>query len=214
MCGKALGNYLADWGFSAVRDLWLSSLIGVWLLALVEGVIILALMRQVGTLLLRVGSSPLFDAGTGPPIGDVAPWLPDGNSNPADGRGTLLVFVSLGCGVCDLLLPGLGALVSSYGSRFRINAVGKEDAAPLAEWAGRLRARLSLTSSPEAFDRFAIRGTPYAFVVDAQGIIRARGGVNHTEQLESLLQQCLHLTPAIEPETSDKTLLPLGPKGD
>jgi thiol-disulfide isomerase/thioredoxin len=161
-----------------------------WALALVEGLIIVALMRQIGVLLLRVGTATAFDVGRGPNIAEPAPWLPDGLP-PDHRRGFVLVFLSSGCGICDLLAPGLNALQSTYSREFWFLAVGRESAEVLRSWAQKHRLRVPIMSSTDAFQAYEIEGTPYAFVIDDQRRVRARGGVNHTDQLEALLRLCL-----------------------
>lgn len=179
-----------------MSQLLVASHILLWLLVITEGVVILALMRQVGTLLLRVGSRTAFDAGRGPSVGDTAPWLPTAAQDSTDDLVTLLAFVSPGCGTCEELVPGLNIIASSYADRTRVFAVGTEAFSELEQWAMQNDLRVPVVSSKEAFERFDIAGTPYAFGIDAGGRIQARGGVNHTEQLESLLQACLWQGPS------------------
>lgn len=181
--------------------LWLASHVLLWMLVLVQAVLLVALMRQVGTLLLRVGTSSAFDAGDGPNIGVEAPWIPieafDTNGGTG-GRRTMLVFVSVGCGMCDVLAPGLNTIASAYKSTTRVFAVGREGEESLASWARRKRIRVPVLSLPDAFDAYNVSGTPYAYVVDSKGILRAGGGVNSTDQMEQLLRQC------VEPEVAEK----------
>ena len=172
-----------------MSDLWLASHLVLWVLVLVQGAVILALMRQVGTLLLRVGSATPFDVGKGPAAGDPAPWLPT-DAAELNGRGTLLVFISTGCGACDALVPSMNLIQSSYSSHFKVFGVGREAPDVLGKWAAKRGAKAPIVTSPNAFELYEIQGTPYAFAVDALGRVQARGGVNHTEQLESLLREC------------------------
>lgn len=176
-----------------MSGLWLASHVLLWVLVVVEAILLIALMRQVGTLLLRVGTSTAFDAGGGPAIGAEAPWVPleagdvDGGT---DGRATMLVFVSLGCGMCDVLAPGLSTIASAYAASSRVYAIGKEGTDSLDAWARNKRVRVPVLSQPDAFDAYSVSGTPYAFVIDADGVVRGSGGVNTTDQLEVLLRQC------------------------
>jgi methylamine dehydrogenase accessory protein MauD len=176
-----------------MSGLLLASHVLLWVLVVVEAIALIALMRQVGTLLLRVGSSTAFDAGGGPAIGAEAPWVPaevgevDGGT---DGRATMLVFVSVGCGMCDVLAPGLSTIASAYAASSRVYAIGKEGKDSLDAWARSKRVRVPVLSQPDAFDAYGVSGTPYAFVVDAGGVVQAGGGVNTTDQLEGLLRQC------------------------
>jgi len=177
-----------------MSGLWFASHALLWVLVVVEAILLIALMRQVGTLLLRVGTSTAFDAGGGPAIGAEAPWVPaeafDADSG-TDGRAAMLVFVSVGCGMCDVLAPGLNAIASAYAASSRVYAVGRETKDALESWARSKRVRVPVLSQPDAFDAYEVSGTPYAYVVDAAGVVQAGGGVNTTDQLEGLLRQCM-----------------------
>jgi methylamine dehydrogenase accessory protein MauD len=162
-----------------------------WLLVIVEAVIIIALMRQVGTLLLRVGTSPVFAVEPGPSVGETATWLPSEAAAGEDDRLTVLAFVSTSCGACDTLAPGLNAVVADYAHDARVYAISREDEQATADWARRLRLKSPTLTSEEAFQAYAIDGTPYVFVLDSGGRIQARGGVNHLDQLESMLLTCI-----------------------
>jgi len=159
-----------------------------WVCVVVQAVIIMALMRQVGSLLLRVGSSPAFDAGVGPLVGELAPWEPDGLDR--GDRLLLLTFVSTTCGTCDALVPAVNAVAKAYESRLSCLVLAREDAKSLRTWSRKTGLTVSSRSLPDAFRSYSVEGTPYAFAIDASGRIAARGGVNHLEQLESLLRKC------------------------
>lgn len=103
-----------------LNQLLVGSQILLWLLVVAEGLMILALMRQVGTLLLRVGSRTPFDAGVGPAVGDTAPWLPPAIAESSDDLATVLAFISLGCGSCQELVPGLNLVASIYSAKARV----------------------------------------------------------------------------------------------
>lgn len=161
-----------------------------WVAVLMQSILILSLMRQVGSLLLRVGSLRPLDAGYGPPIGHEAPWLPPSFRVPSeDDKTLLLVFVSTTCSDCAALAHPLNAVAASY-SQVSVVTVSADDESELAAWAQRNRLRVAVVSAPDAVEAYEIGGTPYAFVVSPDGTIRARGGVNHIEHVEALLRQC------------------------
>jgi uncharacterized membrane protein YphA (DoxX/SURF4 family) len=127
----------------------------------VLGALVLALYRQVGVLTLRVGPGVALElAEEGPVLGEAAPGLDElAGTGPE-----LAVFFSPGCRLCRQLAPAVRAL-SRDGLPVHVVYENEE---------------------PEAFERWAIPGTPFAVhVVD--GIVAAKGTVNTLEQLEQLL---------------------------
>lgn len=177
-----------------MSGIWLASYVLLWILVAVQALVVVALMRQVGTLLLRVGTSTAFDLGTGPAAGEDAPWLPSeafDTNGGTGGRATLLVFLSTGCGICDVIAPGMNAIMSAYADSARVFGVAREKQDVVESWAQTKRVRVPMLTEAAAFDAYAVSGTPYAYVIDAKGVVQAGGGVNTTDQLETLLRQCI-----------------------
>lgn len=127
-----------------------------WILVLVQAVVLVAVLRQLGVLLLRMGPRPALNlASMGPDIGQPAPGLtkdiegqdiplmvPDGSPGMA---GTLLVFSSPTCGSCSMIPPSLSSLAASYNELgFCVIASGKRDL--LLDYRRRFPKRV--TSSP------------------------------------------------------------------
>ncbi len=173
-----------------MSSLWGVSHVLLWVAVVIQGIVILALMRQVGVLLLRIRSSPLFQGEVGPEIGEPAPWDPASAGLERTKELQLLVFMSVGCGTCEVLAPALNAISKSYRDRIAVAAVAREDSESLGVWSRRLGLRVALASAPAAFESFEVDGTPYAFVIDQQLKVVAKGGVNHVEDLETLLARC------------------------
>jgi len=88
------------------------------------------------------------------------------------------------------LIPSINAVASSYAGSLVTFAVGREDESVLRAWAHKHRLRVPFLSAEAAFDEYKVDGTPYVFVIDKDGRVAARGGVNHMEHLESLLRSC------------------------
>ncbi|HEV2756497.1 MAG TPA: hypothetical protein VG318_12070 [Actinomycetota bacterium] len=174
-----------------MSDTLTTSHVLLWILVTLEGLVILALLRQVGSLLLRVGSVNALDSGVGPEPGMPAPWLP-----PRDQQGpkdpdhlTLLAFLSTRCGACDDLVPALNAISSSY-ENVDVVALVRDDEDDVRRWKAGARLKPGPVTAPAAFEEYGVDGTPYAFVVDADALVAGRGGVNHIEHLEALLRSC------------------------
>lgn len=175
-----------------MTDLWLASHVLLWVAVVAQGVLIFALMRQVGSILLRVGPGTVLDGGVGPRIGDVAPWRPEGLSAHVrnSGPSTLMAFVSSSCGACDDIVPALNGIARSYADSVSVLALGRESPSELEQWKRTRRLKIPAVSAPEAFSEYGIHGTPYVFILDRDGLVAARGGVNHVEHLEALLRRC------------------------
>jgi methylamine dehydrogenase accessory protein MauD len=160
-----------------------------WVAVIVEGVVIIALLRQVGSLLIRVGSVRGLDAGYGPPVGQPAPWLPEFWSSDGS-KALLLVFLSTECGTRDALVPAVNSVSRAYSDILDVVSVFSSPKEEVRTWVRDRGLKVPHVRAPEASEAFAIGGTPYAFVVDKRAEIAARGGVNHIEHLESLIRQC------------------------
>jgi methylamine dehydrogenase accessory protein MauD len=171
--------------------------LALWILVVVLAGVVLALVRQIGVLHERVSPAGALVTGAGPRVGESAPaievedWsgarLTLGGDDP-EKRGTLLFFVSPTCPVCKTLLqvldsvvraeaPGLRVVLASDGSR--------QDHVGFVERHA-LEARYVL--STELGLTYQVGKLPYAVLLDASGVIRARGLVNTREHLESLFE--------------------------
>ena len=139
----------------------LATLVALGLAVVVLTALVLALYRQVGVLMLRVGPrSALELAEEGPEVGTPAPAL-DGLLR----RGSELVtFFSPDCRLCRELAPAVRALERD-GLPVRV-VYEDEDA--------------------DAFARWKVPGSPFAAHVN-DGLVVAKGLVNTLEQIESLL---------------------------
>lgn len=196
-----------------MSDLWIASHVLLWIAVVVQGVLIVALMRQVGSLLIRVGAVHSLDAGYGPDIGTPAPWVPEiarGN----DSRALLLTFLSTNCGTCEAIVPALNAVSEAYSATVVVVIVAEDPVSVLKRWTERHRLKPEALAAPEAFKAYGIDGTPYAFVLDSDRTVAARGGVNHIEHLEDLIRRCT-LSQRVEDEPLETTPepIPLLPAG-
>ena len=174
----------------------IASNILLWIAFLGMAVVMLGLMRQIG--LLHERSSPMGAMITdhGPDIGDKAPEfdLPDyfGRSvriggASAEGRPTLLMFTAPTCPVCDKLFP----IIKSIAKAENIGVVMISDGAP-EEHARFLKnhelGQIRYVVSAEIGMAFQVGKIPYGVLMDAEGVIRAKGLTNTREHLESLLE--------------------------
>jgi methylamine dehydrogenase accessory protein MauD len=179
-----------------MAGLWLISYIALWAFVILEAVVILALMRQVGLLHLRLGATGARLGNTGPELGERAPEITgyDVNSgrsvklSHSIGKSTMLVFISPGCSSCDDLMPGVVALDHHEKDTNFIVVSDLADDRANREFIKRDHLNgIQFIANPKIVDDYHIGGSPYAVLVDAQGIVRSKGLVNHLEHLESLL---------------------------
>jgi methylamine dehydrogenase accessory protein MauD len=155
-----------------------------------------ALARQVGVLHERLAPFGALATASGPAAGEAAPVLfapaLSGDAiriGGADesGRRTLLFFASPTCPICKTLLPTLRR--AAAGEQVRL--VYASDGDP-AEHAAFARAEAldpaSYVLSRELGLRYEVAKLPYAVLIDAAGIVRAKGIVNTREHVESLFE--------------------------
>jgi methylamine dehydrogenase accessory protein MauD len=169
-----------------------------WALVLVLAVVVLALVRQVGVLHERIAPAGALMLAKGLKIGELAPPLEvtDLNERPlslggqrADGRSTLVMFVSPTCPVCKTLLPVLTASRRSEQAWLEIVLASDGDLGAQREFVKneRLEAFPFVVSAPLGM-AYQVSRLPFAVLVDEAGILRARGLINSREHLESLFE--------------------------
>ena len=149
---------------------WAVAFVAQWALVVVLCVVVVALARQVGTLHLRLGPRGALEIDTeGPPLGEAPPPRParrDGGGElvlGGPGAPRLVLFVSPTCSICREVKPSVPAAASAAGL------------AP------------QLVHDADAERLWNVPGTPFAVVMDATGVVRAKGTVNNLEQLEGLV---------------------------
>jgi methylamine dehydrogenase accessory protein MauD len=168
------------------------SYVFLWLLVLLQTVVLIIIVRQLGLIHLRLGPQGAGALPEGPEVNAPAPEfrgidvLGRGTASPwLDGRRSLLVFMSLGCSECVSLVPSLRALRRSEGKDPEIIVFSNEQGERNVDYAQ--KSRCPVVIAKEIFDDYSVESTPYAIAVDQHGIVRAKGVVNHVEHLESLL---------------------------
>jgi methylamine dehydrogenase accessory protein MauD len=181
-----------------VDDALIVSNVLLWIAVVCLVGVVLALLRQVGILHERIAPAGALVGSEGPRVGEEAPvqsvedWsgrrLRIGGAN-ADGRATLLFFVSPTCPVCKTLLPQAGAVCAAEDRRARLVVASD---GPREEHAAFVRAhaldRGDYVLSAELGLAFQVGRLPYAVLIDGDGVVCARGLVNTREHLESLFE--------------------------
>lgn len=169
-----------------------------WMLVLVLSAVVLGLVRQLGVLHERIAPAGALMLNRGLIVGDPAPVVEvsdlEGAAHRlgavrADGRSTLLLFVSPTCPVCKTLLP---AVKSS-----RKDERGWMDVVLASDGDARVQREFVRSQGLEGIPyvvsaalglAYQVSRLPFAALLDEQGILRARGLVNSREHLESLFE--------------------------
>ena len=169
-----------------------------WVLVLILAGIVLALTRQLGVLHERIAPAGALMLNRGLTVGEPGPLLEvaalDGQAlrigaARADGRSTLLLFVSPTCPVCKTLLPAVKSSRRDERSWLDVILASDGDA---AEQHAFVRAQ-GLEGIPYVVSAalglaYQVSRLPFAALLDEQGVLRARGLVNSREHLESLFE--------------------------
>jgi methylamine dehydrogenase accessory protein MauD len=169
-----------------------------WIAVVALSFVMLALVRQLGVLHARTAPAGALVLGARVRVGEAAPRQDvvdlDGRVHAigaprADGRGTLLFFVSPSCPVCKELLPAVRALAAEERGRVEVMLASdgpREEHEPFVR-AERLE-RFPYLLSPGLGIALGVAKLPYAVLLDAGGVLRAHGLVNSREQLDSLFE--------------------------
>jgi methylamine dehydrogenase accessory protein MauD len=169
-----------------------------WLLVVLLAAAVLALARQVGVLHERIAPAGALMLRRGLAVGEAAPILEvadlEGRAHQigsarADGRSTLLLFVSPACPVCKSLLPAVRSSRKDERSWVDVILASDGDSAEQRAFvAAQGLAGVPYVVSAALGLAYQVSRLPFAALLDERGILRARGLVNSREHLESLFE--------------------------
>jgi methylamine dehydrogenase accessory protein MauD len=174
------------------------SLVVLWIAVVALSVVVFALARQIGVLYERVAPAGALMLGRGSKIGEAAAAvaidpvrgaLATIGGASADGRSSLVFFLSPTCPVCKSLLPALRSLARAEASWLRVVLAG--DGARAEHEAFVRDEKLDdfdYVLSTELGIAYQVAKLPYAVLIDAGGVLKAGGLVNTREHLESLFE--------------------------
>jgi methylamine dehydrogenase accessory protein MauD len=179
-----------------LEGLWFVSYIALWTLVLLEGIIIVVLLRQIGLLHLRLQPAGARATNVGPDIGTKLPERrADGLAgNPVaivdHRRPKLLLFVSPHCSACDELMPAVKTIARSERDTLDVILItANDDEASNRSYIKKHGlADIPYVASADVAWEYGVMTTPHALVVDSDGVVRSKGIVNHIEHLESLVE--------------------------
>jgi methylamine dehydrogenase accessory protein MauD len=169
-----------------------------WVVVIALSVALLAVVRQLGVLHERIAPVGALMLAKGLKVGDSAPQIAvqdlEGRSITVgaartDERAALIMFVSPTCPVCKALLPALKSSLAAERDWLDIILASDGEIASQREFvlAHRLGGFPYIVSAPLGIS-YQVSRLPFAVLIDAQGVLRARGIVNSREHLESLFE--------------------------
>ena len=172
--------------------------VALWLVVVALAIALLAVVRQLGVLHERIAPVGALMLAKGLKVGESAPTVAaqdlEGRSISlgvarTDQRATLIMFVSPTCPVCKTLLPILKSSLGSERAWLDIILASDGEVASQREFVltHRLGAFPYIVSAPLGIS-YQVSRLPFAVLIDAQGVLRARGIVNSREHLESLFE--------------------------
>jgi len=172
--------------------------IALWAVVLSLSLVVLALLRQIGVLHERIAPAGALMLNRGLTIGERAPMIDavdlEGQelrvgAPRSDGRSTLLVFISPTCPVCKTLLPVLKSGRRDEKEWLEVILASDGDREEHRQFAADhgLGGLPYVVSAPLGI-AYQVSRLPFAALLDAGGVLRARGLVNSREHLESLFE--------------------------
>lgn len=183
-----------------IERLATASYVGLWLVVVIQAIVLLELLRQIGILRQRMPPEPgalLTDEGlprgaTAPSFtvhdvetGAIIPHLRDRS------RMTLLVFLSPSCAGCHALAPELRRFARDYEKEIAVAVVCPGSSEECAQYRRRYALEFPVVADPDhAISRsFKVQRTPSATMIDDLGRVRIHGIPNNRQHLEGLLEE-------------------------
>lgn len=178
--------------------LLISSVI-LWLTVLGLGFLLLGTLRSLGLLEWRLDQieaiRPARLGREGLKIGAkaVSFTLPDavggGDVSLDDfaGRQVLLVFTQTGCGPCHDIIPELNRVQQR--GRQRVLVINNGDPDETADWAREAHTRFPVLTQDNwtVSRRYKVFATPFAFLIDEQGVVESKGIASTRQYLDFVL---------------------------
>ncbi len=183
-----------------MSGIWLVTYVALWVLFLLMAVVLLGLVRQLGLMQLRLGpeSEPLttregLQYGTAAPDFE-GPDVLDGKRlisiRSLTGRPTILVFFSRSCSACLDFAPKLAEFHRSFRRNVNVVLVSNSSPQSTIDMAETFKLKMPVVGDENGpiSKAYLVRATPFAYRMDAAGIVRRRGIVGSIEDLEDLLR--------------------------
>jgi methylamine dehydrogenase accessory protein MauD len=180
-------------------ELWIASLVVLWLVVLLEGFLLTGALRQIGLFQLRLGDDMgALITDTGLDRGAVGPDFDAIDTRTGEqvtlsgvlrGR-AMVVFMTPTCLACRQLAPHLNEVIATH-REISFAVVCTSDLESGRQFANRFafKAPVLVEGSGHAARQWEVKVTPLAYVLDQDRRVLIRGVANDWNQLESLLEQ-------------------------
>lgn len=161
---------------------WQALVVFLALAVVVEGIVLLGALRELGSVIQHIGPVRYGDVGEGPETGTSANL----DGLPA-GMPSILTFVSPTCSMCKPVSDALEPVQRAYPEVELVPVVVGATEAERITYAQTLKgeARLDLE---ELFETWNIPGTPYAVGIGENKTVLTSGIVNSLAQLEQFVE--------------------------
>jgi methylamine dehydrogenase accessory protein MauD len=105
------------------------------------------------------------------------------------GRQVFLVFVQTGCGPCHAVAPDLNRLQRS--GKYDVLVVSNGEAQVVENWAKEVHAEFPVLIQDKwsVSKRYEVLATPFAFLIDEQGVIASKGFVSNKQYVNFVLER-------------------------
>lgn len=182
-----------------MTTLWLISYVLLWGIVLASGFLLLGTLRSLGRLQWRFdemeATRPVRKGREGLPPGNRAPdfTLPSTTDEAVAlsdfaGHRVLLVFTQTGCSPCHDILPELNRVQEKRQHQVLVvNSGEPEEAAVMAD---DVDAQFPVLAQDDwdISKQYLVFATPYAFVIDEQGVIAAKGVAGSRQYVSFILE--------------------------
>ena len=190
------------------------SIVLLWVVALLLGFLLLGALRSVERLRWRMdqleATMPSRVGRSGLRLGKKAPdfTLPSASGAEVSlhdfaGRNVLVVFTQTGCGPCGQIIPELNRLEQDA---VQVLVVNRGSVAETSVWAAKTGARFPVLAQDglDLARRYEVFATPFAFLVNEQGVIASKGIVSNRRHIQFVLSTAHEAAeePPAESETS------------
>ena len=169
-----------------------------WIVVVIMGLMLFALVRQIGVLYERVAPAGALMINQNLKVGGEAPSLDLQDINgglitiggvPENGKSKLLFFVSPSCPVCKTLLPVIKSADKSEKDWLDVFLASDGENIDHQGYINEHQLEKFTYISSEILGRsYGVSKLPYAVLIDEQGKIASMGIINSREHLESLFE--------------------------
>jgi methylamine dehydrogenase accessory protein MauD len=105
------------------------------------------------------------------------------------GRQVFLVFVQTGCGPCHAVVPDLNRLQRS--GKYEVLVVSNGEPEAVQKWVKEVHSEFPVLVQDKwsVSKRYEVLATPFAFLIDEQGVIASKGFVSNKQYVSFVLER-------------------------